>query len=146
MDFSGPQMPVRHGPPAAYETFRINSPHDRLITAACEQVGCQYWREGWDSIVDERTELGRVQAHAIRYKSRRTFRELRTADGRTVFRFASGQRCFENHQTRPELYVVRGGDWRGNPRREQRVHARPVDWVEDLGEHLNQLRDEQAKG
>ncbi|MFC8515477.1 hypothetical protein [Streptomyces sp. NPDC057257] len=136
----------RKAPPQAYQTFRINSPTDRFIVAACEQVGCQWWREGWDSIVDERTADGKLQAWTIRYKSRRTFRELRTADGRTVFRFAPGQRCFQEHRTRPELYVVRGGDSRGNPRGERRVHARPADWVEHMREHLDGLRDEQAKG
>jgi hypothetical protein len=53
--------------------------------------------------VDERTELGKGQATYIRTQSRRTFRESPTAEGLTVFRFDSGQRCFQEHQTRPRF-------------------------------------------
>ncbi|MFC7817552.1 hypothetical protein ACFUTR_23260 [Streptomyces sp. NPDC057367] len=112
----------------------------------CEQVGCAAWLRGWDSVIDERTELGKAQAAYIRNQSRRTFRETRTGDGLTVFRFESGQRCFADHQTVPELYLVRDGDWRGNPTGRSRRHTRPQDWVEDFGENQLRLVDQQQKG
>jgi hypothetical protein len=63
-----------------------------------------------------------------------------------VFRFDSGQRCFAEHQTNPEQYGVRDGDWRGNPTGRVRAHQRPADWVEDFGEHQIRIADQQQKG
>ena len=130
----------------AYQTYSITSPHDRTVPAACEQVGCEAWQHGWQSTIDESTELGRTQAHYIRYQSGRTFREQKTGTGLTVFTFESGQRCFANHQTRPELYVVRDGDWRGNPTGRRRVHANAADWVEDMQENLSRFSDDKKRG
>ncbi|MFJ9037479.1 hypothetical protein ACIRF8_12930 [Streptomyces sp. NPDC102406] len=132
--------------PGAYQTYSITSPRDTSVAAACQQVGCAAWLHGWESKVDERTELGARQAQYIRTQSRRTFREQRTEAGLTVFRFASGQRCFAEHRTRPEVYVVRDGDWRGNPTGKTRTHTRPQDWVEDFGEHQLRLVDQQKEG
>ncbi|MER5559707.1 hypothetical protein ABT071_13985 [Streptomyces sp. NPDC002506] len=130
----------------AYQTYSIVSPSDVTVRAACEQVGCEAWRHGWESVVNEATDLGRAQAAYIRTRAGRTFREQRTAGGFTVFRFDSGQRCFAEHQTRPELYVVQDGDWRGNPTGRVRRHSRPQDWVEDFGEHQQAVKDQVEKG
>lgn len=132
--------------PAAYQTYRISSPRDTLVRAACEQVGCAAWRHGWESTIDEGTDLGKQQATYIRTKSGRTFREQRNAAGLTVFRFEAHQRCFADHQTRPELFIVRDGDWRENPTGRTRQHTRPQDWVEDFGEHQLLLTDSRKKG
>lgn len=132
-------------PPAAYQTYSIAQPADTTVRAACEQVGCPQWAHGWDTVIDERTELGQSQAAFIRQQSGRTFRELR--DGvLTVFRFEARQRCFAEHQTRPQLFAVRDGDWRGNPTGRARQHTRASDWVEDFGEHQLRLVDQQQKG
>lgn len=136
-----PNLPV-----AAYQTFSITTPPDVTVKAACEQVGCAAWAGGWESTVDESTALGQRQAAYIRAKSGRTFRELRRASGLTTFRFASGQRCFAEHRTRPERYAVRDGDWRGNPTGRRREHQRPADWVEDMAEHQLRLIEQQKKG
>lgn len=133
------------GPTEAYQTYVLRSPRDTRVRAACEQVGCQAWRHGWDTTVDERTELGAQQAAYIRHQSGRTFREMRTQDGLTVFRFEPGQRCFAEHHTRPEIFLARRGDWRGDLGLIRR-HTRPVDWVEDFGEHQQALADRQQQG
>ena len=133
-------------PATAYQTFSIASPPDTSVRAACEQVGCPNWRNGWQTAVDESTELGQQQAVFIRTRSGRTFREQRTGGGLTVFTFESGQRCFAEHRTRPELYAVRDGDWRGNPSGRVRQHSRAEDWVEDCNEQLGRLADAQARG
>lgn len=135
-----PLMPVQ-----AYQTWSVKSRPDKAVKTVCERVGCAAWREGWESVIDESTDLGRTQAAWIRTRSRRTFREQKTAAGLTVFRFESGQRCFAEHQTIPEKYVVRGGDYRGvvGP---LRVHKRPSEWVEHVQEHMGRLLDERAKG
>ncbi|MFH9248237.1 hypothetical protein ACH4LK_22750 [Streptomyces lydicus] len=136
-----PNMPVQ-----AYQTYSITVPRDTAVRAACEQVGCEAWRHGWESVIDERTQLGQQQAAYIRGQSRRTFREQQRGDGLTVFRFDSGQRCFAEHQSRPEIYAVRDGDWRGNPTGMTRQHTRAADWVEDFGEHQQRIADQRKEG
>ena len=123
-------------PAEAMRTYRIRSPHDTTIKASCQQVGCEAWLHGWETKIDERTDLGQFQAAYIRQSSGRTFREMRTADGMTVFRFEARQRCFADHQTLPERFLVVGGDWRGNPVGMRREHVRAADWVEDCGLNL----------
>lgn len=136
-----PNLPV-----SAYQTYSITAPSDTGHKSACERANCQAWRHGWTSTIDESTELGQRQAAYIRQQSGRTFREQHTEAGLTVFRFESGQRCFAEHGTRPEIYLVRDGDWRGNPTGRQRQHTRAQDWVEDFGEHQLRLVDQQKKG
>lgn len=133
-------------PVQAYQTYQIASPRDVAVKAACEQVRCAAWRHGWETAVDENTLLGRQQADYIRRQSGRTYTQHARADGLTVFRFESGQRCFANHRTRPEVYAVRDGDWRGNPTGRVRRHQRPEDWVEDMQENQGRIIDRQRKG
>lgn len=156
---NGPAMPVQ-----SYQTWSVKSRPDKRVKTVCERVGCPQWRSGWESLIDERLSCGATgdgrpcawtaagkpacgacQAHYIRHQSRRTFREVRAQDGRTVFRFESGQRCFADHQTMPEKYLVRGGDYRGVVG-QVRVHQRAADWVEHVQEHMGRLLDERAKG
>ncbi|GGQ83834.1 hypothetical protein [Streptomyces flaveolus] len=134
------------GPVQAYQTFSVRSRPDQAVRTVCERVGCAAWRQGWDSTVDERTDLGAQQAAYIRTQSGRTFREMKTAAGLTVFRFESGQRCFAEHQTRPELYLVRDGDSRGNPTGRQRVHTRAADWVEHMQEEFGRFNEDRRRG
>src|SRR5687768_10313752 len=91
------------GPVGAYQTFSIRSRPDRAVKTVCERAGCEAWQQGWESVIDEASDLGKSQAAYIRTQSGRTFREMRTEAGLTVFRFESGQRCFAEHQTMPEL-------------------------------------------
>lgn len=128
----------------AYQTWSVKSRPDKRVKTVCEKVGCAAWRSGWESVIDESTDLGRSQAAFIR-SSRRTFKEQKTAMGLTVFRFESGQRCFADHQTMPEKYLVRGGDYRASVG-ELRVHTRAADWVEHVQQHMGRLLDERNKG
>lgn len=134
------------GPVGAYQSYTVKLPPDTTIAASCEQVLCEARQFGWETHVDEATDLGRSQADYIRHHSRRTFKELRTQAGLTVFRFDSGQRCFAEHRTRPELHIVRDGDWRGNPTGRRRVHQSAADWVEDFGEHQQRVADQVERG
>lgn len=135
------------GPASAYKTYRVDTPHDRMLRSTCEDTGCAAWQNGWQSLIDESTPQGQAQAAYIRHQSGRTFRERRTGAGLTVFEFESGQRCFADHKTRPEIYSVRGGDHRGNPAGLRPVkHARAQDWVEDFGEHQQRIADQIERG
>lgn len=139
-----PALPVQ-----AYQTYQVIAPpstHWRKAT--CEEVECAAMASGWRSVIDEMTELGMRQAHYIRHVSRRRFREGRDA-GLTVFDFEPGQTCFADHQVRtarPETYLVRGGDWRGNPTGQVRRHARAEDWLEDFAEHQDRIADRLQRG
>ncbi|HEV2778816.1 MAG TPA: hypothetical protein VGX25_05390 [Actinophytocola sp.] len=132
-------MHGRRVPAQAFTTHQVLSPSDRTIVTACEQAGCLAWRHGFDKPVDERTPVGQLQAELIRSgRSGRTYRELpgKTAEGYTVFRFAAGQRCFAEHRTRPELYIVH----RGTPSQHLqtlRRHTRPDLFIEDYRETLD---------
>ncbi len=123
---------MRPLPAWAFVTHQILSPTDRQIIAACSEVGCLAYRHGWDKPVDEATELGQAQARLIRSgRTGRTFREMPAVGGLTVFRFAPYQRCFAEHRTRAEVFLVRGGNEHVSTGLIRR-HTRPIDFVDDL--------------
>jgi hypothetical protein len=134
-------------PAAAMKTYSIREAGDTTVVAACADVGCEQWANGWETYADEADDHGAAVANYIRRDSGRTFREMRTATGITVFRFEPGQRCFREHHTKPELYLVRGGDWRGNPLAiPTRRHANPADWVEEIQIHQDRLAETIKQG
>jgi hypothetical protein len=135
----------RVGQAAEYQTYRILALPDLSRPAACSEVDCGSWRYGWETTVDERTDLGIAQAQYIRVRSGRTYRETKTAMGLTVFRFDSGQRCFAEHQTRPEIYS-RAVGVQDMPAGPAYVHKSATDWQEDFGEHQERLADEARRG
>jgi len=141
-----PKLPVN-----TMKTYTISAPKNtHFRPATCEEVDCKHHREGWVSAIDESTDLGKAQAYFIRNKSGRHFKENRDqAPGLTMFVFEAGQRCFAQHDMRldrPELFIVRDGDHRGNPTGRSKQHARPDDWVEDFAEHQQTLADQIEKG
>jgi hypothetical protein len=130
--------PVAH--PGAYQTFNV-TPYWRAAT--CAEIDCTAYTNGWVSVFDESTDLGRNQADYVRTNSGRHYKETRTEGGLTRFDFPAGQTCFQsqNHRVpaqRPELYIVRGGDWRkavGRPH----VYDRPDQWADDFAAHTDRL-------
>lgn len=126
----------------ATRDYRVQMPRDVTVKAACEDVDCENWRYGWDSLIDESTSLGQAQAEYIRGKSGRTFIEMRTAppDCLTVFRFERHQRCFEEHRTRPaRLSVAVGG-------RTLVTHSSLADLAEDYTQHCGTLAAQFERG
>lgn len=137
--------------PEHYSTYGIRRPratHSR--PASCAEVECPNYLRGFVSVVDEATQLGQLQAAWIRGRAGRRFTESRDPAGLTRFTFPPEQPCFAEHRVqleRPALYVVAGGDWRGNPRRiPVRRHANPRDWVDDFGEHQERLAEVRRRG
>lgn len=138
-------------PAAAYKTYAISSPlatHYR--DASCSEVDCQAQEHGWRTVVDESTDLGQRQAAYIRRESGRKYTEERQPDTLTAFTFEAGQTCFESHKVslqRPELFLVRGGDWRGNPRGDLPFqHGSPESWLDDFGTHQESLAEHIERG
>lgn len=138
------------GQPGDYITYAIRAGRDGMVVAACKDVGCQFWAHGWETTVDESTPLGKAQAEYIRDPSDRgagrTYTEQRTGTGLTVFKFEAFQRCFTEHHTQPDRFLVRDGDWRGNPTQRVRLHANGRDWAEDFQEHEGSLAELREKG
>ena len=138
---------VPHAPPEAYKTYQVVSPKEtHMRPATCEEVDCGAFLRGWGTVIDVASELGQKQADYIRKSSGRVYTEDREGSMIT-FTFSPGQSCFGSHTThngRPEIYVVRGGDWRGYG--ESRRHSRAEDWVDDFRNHQQSIVDRQQRG
>jgi hypothetical protein len=131
------------GAPYQYTTFGFSQLSDRMDVLSCELVECDAWKHGWETTVDERTDLGMAQATYIRQKSGRTYREMKSGP-LTVFRFQSRQRCFGEHRTRPQRFYQRGGDWRGTT--SGPVLQGPDEWVERFAEHQARQAEDMQRG
>ena len=139
--------------PDAYQTYRVLAPtRTHWRPATCEEVNCDSFINGWRTIVDENTELGQKQAYFIRHDKERSATAIRTPEGLTEFTFSPGQPCFlrRQHKTRVgrlDLFVVDGGDFRGNPRGTPRVvHTKPEFWVEDMQETFDEVNEVIKRG
>lgn len=140
-----------NAPAQAYKTYAISSPiQTHFRPGTCEEAGCPNLAAGFVVRVDERLELGQRQAYYIRKQSGRRFTESRDETGLTAFTFPAGQQCFTQHQIslqRPENFLVRGGDWRGNPLATPTLrHSRPEFWVEDFAEHQDRIATARVRG
>lgn len=148
-----PALPVTQ-----MQTFRIAVPlRTHWRKATCAEVRCDAYLRGWVTAVDEGTELGQRQAHYIRTSSGRGFTEERRPDGLTYFVFEPGQQGFaggdpaadhSRHRVRldkQELFVQRGGDWRGNPTGLVRRHS-PQGWVDAFGENQERIAELARRG
>lgn len=119
--------------------YVLRLPPDTTVKAACEDVGCDQWRHGWETVCDLDDPMGVQVAMLIR--SGQTGRSYTEFPGNpVVFRFEAGQRCFREHRTRPARWAVRE---RG---RVVAVHSRLADWGEDLVDHAGRLQDQLRKG
>jgi hypothetical protein len=151
MQTIGGRVPSRL-PVTAYKTYLIAAP---LSThwrgpVLCSEYECDAWFHGWETHVDESTELGQRQAHYIRRESGRTFSEEHRESGLTIFRFEPGQEGFasriasQDHSRhmvrleREEAYIERGGDHHGTVGG-RRVHKNPADWVDSFASNQDAL-------
>lgn len=139
-------------PATAYKTYAVAAPlATHFRPASCAEANCRAHSGGWRTAVDESTALGQGQAHYIRAEAGRRYTERPGEDddgnptGLTVFEFPPGQRCFGRHQVpldKPEIYTVRGGDWRGDPTgRGAYRHVSAGDWLDDFGTHQQHVAD-----
>lgn len=125
------------------QTYTIAQPaRTHFTVVSCEAFGCPAWLGGFEILADEATDLGRAQAAYLRSQKDRVCVESRRDAGMTVFTFPAGTVCYQTHRVRndrPELFIVRGGDWRGNPTGQTRTHANADDWQEDFAQHQDEL-------
>jgi hypothetical protein len=131
--------------PEAYKTYGFSAPlstHWRAGT--CEEAACPHHLHGWETRVDLSTEQGQYLAGYIRTRSGRQFEEVEPG----AFRFPPGQDCFRSGEhrvrvERPELFMVRNGDWR---RAERPQQLDPQVWLDDFREHQDRLATRLARG
>ncbi len=138
------------GPASAYKTYAVTTPPGEKywVPATCEDVDCDAFLNGWVT----RVPFGAEMYAAVLGSGRKWITVETDAAGVTSFTFAPGTECFRSstHRVkvgRPDLFVVRDGDWRGNPLGTRpRLHARPEDWVEDFSAHVQAINERIEKG
>jgi hypothetical protein len=139
------------GEPQNYRTFQVTAPiatHTRI--ASCEEVECPQYARGWKMTIDLNTDLGQKQAHYIKNLAGRSYKKTSAVGGLVELEFAANQPCFGEHRVRldrPEIYRVKGGDFRGNPlRTPTRVHKKAEFWVEEFQINQDRLKTAEERG
>lgn len=128
-------------PAGAYQTFRLSAPittHRRR--ASCAEVHCPAHERGWATTV----AAGSRDEHAIRTSGRHFLVPEILEGGFVRFTFTAGQPCFKagTHTApveREPLYLVVGGDFRGNPTGYRYQHAGAADWVDQFANHQDRI-------
>jgi len=133
-----PKAPAQY-----YKTYGVHSPVEtHYRDATCHEVECPNSLKGWVTKLDVSTVAGADTANWVRMKSGRhyTYEQKGTI---VTFHFPPGQKCFIPHKValgRPELFVVTGGDWRGNPMSiAEYKHKNAENWVEDCALHQDAI-------
>lgn len=128
-------------PAGMMQTHQILAPTEtHWRKATCAEVACPHYLNGWmlhtngldaDDIAAAKTSGRRFRAES--------------GDTGEVLVFEPGQPCFRasTHQVRlerPELFIARDGDWRGNPRGTDPTRFSGADaWTDSLHTHLEQF-------
>lgn len=137
---NGPFRLAPKGPIQAYQTFKVGAPPSHYRRATCAEVDCADYLNGWTMIVG-------LSDHAVLHAVRTSGRPFTETIGPTsvTFDFEPGAPCrtpsVHRVLVKPEIYVVRHGDWRGNPTGRKRIHSRPEFWVEEFGENQQKLNE-----
>lgn len=139
-------------PPQAMKTYGVVAPLEtHWRTATCAEVECPAYRNGWKTVIDSGTELGARQLNYIRLHSGRKYNDATELNTTMVtLLFPSGQKCFQQHRVRtgrPDIFIVRDGDWRGNPRGTPIIkHKNAENWLDDFANHQDRLATRLGQG
>lgn len=138
------------GPAQAYKTYRVAQPlRTHWRPATCAEVDCEHHAYGWRTLADIDTDDGVRRARYIVDHAGRAY-TWSQAGSVVTFTFAPGQQCFAEHHVpleRDPLFLVRGGDWRGNPGRVPTIkHTRADDWVDDFATHQINVAQQLERG
>lgn len=136
-------------PATAVKTYAIHAPiSTHYRPATCQEVNCEAYARGWTTLLDVTTDIGVRQAKYITGASGRTHTVLNK--GTTLeFTFPAGQQCFAQHQVpleREPFYVVRDGDFRGNPRGTAPRKLSAPDWTDDFANHQDTIATALGEG
>lgn len=142
------------GSPAAYKTYGALSPlSTHWRDATCEEAACAAFLAGWVTTADLTTAGGQRMAHFITHDKTRSWSLQRVTATLVKFVFGPGQRCFPSQVSphrvrmdRPPRFLVRDGDFRGNPTGFTREHKNGEQWAEDSAETLDRVRTLRQRG
>ena len=133
--------------PEAYKSYSWRQPletHFRRVS--CADVQCGDYRNGWVTVVDTATELGRRQYDYLSHDRTRTYQMEKSGTSLVSFTYPPGSQPFDSSRHEHHkpigydpIMLVAGGDFRGNPRGTQPVVMRPADFVDDFAHHLDRL-------
>jgi hypothetical protein len=139
-------------PAASMKTYELRQPlATHFVEVSCAQANCAR-RENGFIIGFDLTVPAKVAAanELAAIANRRGMKWSYEVVGSTVqFTFAKGQDCFETHRRaleREPLYIVRNGDFRGNPRKERKVHTSGENFVDDFANHQDRLATRLEQG
>ena len=142
-----PWRPAPSLPTTAMKTYEVLAPtRTHWRKATCAEVDCPHHLHGWATTV----QAGSADEALIR-RAGRHFTAQPQPGGFLQFVFPAGQPCFKAHQhrvllDRQEIFVVRGGDWRGNPRGIPTQRLEPAAWVDNFAAHQQRLANRLAAG
>lgn len=134
--------------PEHFKTYRLLAPiRTHRKPASCSDVQCPKWINGFKATFDVSTNDGLAHAKAVEKSGRR--RTFTMAGTLVTYVFPAGENCFDRHSVsleREPLYVVQGGDHRGNPRSIGRRTLNAADWVDDFANHQTGIADLRERG
>lgn len=142
-----PEPALRPEQMKTYAIIRQDGVHMRPAT--CAEIECPQWVNGWITRVPRGTDL---EAYIVSgAHGRRCYEVTPIESAERQFMFAIGQSCFREstHRVpieREPFFVVRDGDWRGNPRGTAAINRRPDDWVDDFANHQQRIADARDRG
>lgn len=135
-------------PPALRKTYAVRH---RRRSATCNEMdpitgqpACLPYWNGWETVVHPVDQAAIVQYFRSGDSGRR-FTEETLEDGRIRFTFARGQRCFRSDQhfvfqEEDPLFLVLGGDQRGNPLGVTPLkHSGADPFIDDFASHQDGL-------
>lgn len=145
------RVPYRVAPRMAvqqYQTFSVHMPAEsHWRPASCEEVDCPKWRNGWKtSFVPGTADGDKIRFFIKNSTIKRTYTVVRLAD-RTEVVFPAGMECFkQDHPStrhrlpipKPQIHVVRGGDWRASTTERKVVKA--PEWVDRFATNQDKLK------
>jgi hypothetical protein len=138
--------------PQAYKTYGVSMPlstHWRKAT--CEEAGCTSYLEGFVTTLDLSTPTGAKLADIIRHDKTRKHSMQQVSATMAKFVFPPGTECFRSFQHkvpvgRPSRFIVRGGNFLGNPDGHKRVFKNGEEWTDDFSGHLDRLNNQRNRG
>lgn len=144
--FVEPWRPDPKLPAHLYQSYGLLAPKStHFRRATCAEVDCPNYVHGWMNVIEDVIDADGLLKDTLRHCGRK-YEEYRE-EGKTTFVFEAGQPCLKasTHTKRIErepLYVVSGGDFRGDPLKlGRRFHTKPEFWVEDFAEHQIRVKD-----
>lgn len=134
-------------PASAMRSHLILAPEQTHFRAAtCEEIQCPQFLKGYGVPLKDidAEDLGLLRSFIETYKLKASRVEIK--DGEWHLWFEAGQRCLRasTHRMRiekPEIFVVRDGDHRGNPLGTDPIIFSGADaWADSLQTNLDKLR------